>query len=255
MTQFPLTNYPKRTNESFRRRSQRRYHKGLLPILKIKPALNMIFIFVLEYVHLFCEEMMKRLLFFWFIVGGQNNVGQQVKKGVSRRIRMIRRCIHIGFQRKIQTLKALKKWKATEFRFFFLYCGPIVLFNQLNAMKYKKFLLLHIACRLLYSFEISENNEEHAKDYLKRLFESLERLYSKMQVLNMHCAIYVVDDVITTGSNFSGISLFPFENFLGKLKGLLRSGKRPSAQICRRLHELDQIDPPKPRKPFKIEIL
>ncbi|XP_043469597.1 uncharacterized protein LOC122503205 [Leptopilina heterotoma] len=89
VTQFPLTNCPERTDESFRRCSQRRHHKGLSPILKIKPSLNMIFIFVLEFMHLFCEGMMKRLLMFWFIVGGRNNVGQQVKKEVSRRIRKL----------------------------------------------------------------------------------------------------------------------------------------------------------------------
>lgn len=75
-----------------------------------------------------------------------------------------------------------------------------------------------------------------------------------MQVLNMHCAIHVVDDIIITGSNFSGISSFPFENFLGKLKGLLRSANRPLTQFCR-LHELDQIDASNPRIPFRIEIL
>lgn len=73
--------------------------------------------------------------------------------------------------------------------------------------------------------------------------------------MNMHCSIHVVHDVITTGCNLSEITAFPFEIFLGKLIGLIRTPNHPLAQICRRLHELKKIDPPKPTLPFRIQLL
>ena len=84
---------------------------------------------------------------------------------------------------------------------------------------------------------------------------SLRDLYSKMQVLNAHTAFHAADDVIAMGCNFSRISAFPFENFLGKITSLIRTPNRPVSQIFRRIHELSQIDPPMPKLPYKIHIL
>ena len=84
---------------------------------------------------------------------------------------------------------------------------------------------------------------------------SLRHFYSKMEVLNAHEAFHAADDVIAMGCNFSRISAFPFENFLGKLTSLILTPNRPLCQICRRIHELSQIDSPKPKIPYKIQIL
>ncbi|XP_033228865.1 uncharacterized protein LOC117180475 [Belonocnema kinseyi] len=87
-----------------------------------------------------------------------------------------------------------------------------------------------------------------------RFFMSLRNLYSKMQVLNC-AAFHAADDVIAMECNFSRISTFPFENFLGKLTSLIRTPNRPLSQICRRVHELSLTDPPKPKLPHKITVL
>ena len=57
------------------------------------------------------------------------------------------------------------------------------------------------------------------------------------------------------GCSFNYITAFPFENFLGKLTSIIRTAYRPLAQICRRLHEISKIDPPKPQRPIRIQIL
>ncbi|XP_043463669.1 uncharacterized protein LOC122499400 [Leptopilina heterotoma] len=255
VTQFPLINSEERTDSCFRRQSQRRHHNYISPLLKIKPSVNMILMFVLDYMHLLCEGIMRRLMFSWFIISGRAKVGQNLKNEVSRRLVLIKKCIPCEFQRKTRSLKALSKWKATEFRFFLLYCGPIVLIRILNQDRYNNFLLLHTASRILCSDNLLKNYQQHAKVYLQHFFVELRRLYTKMQVLNMHCSIHVADDVLSMGCNLNKISAFPFENFLGKLTSLLRTPHRPLAQICRRVHELQSIDPPKPQKPYKIQIL
>lgn len=256
VTQFPKINFRPRTDESFRTQNQRQHHMGISPILRIRQVLDMIFIFVLDFMHLFCLGIMKRLLQRWFVVAGRAKVGIRLKNEVSRRLLQIRKCVPCEFQRKPRSLKNLKKYKATEFRFFLLYCGPVLLRDILDVKRMKNFLLLHIACRILCNNKLLQEYQEHAKLYLQRFFLSLKCLYRKIQAMNMHCSIHAADDVIRSGCNFSEISAFPFENFIGKLTSLIRTPHRPLSQICRRLHELNKIDPPIPSSlPFRIQIL
>ena len=158
------------------------------------------------------------------------------------------------FQRKMRSLNCIKKWKATQYRFFLLYCGPIVLLNILDANRFKNFLLFHVASRILCNDNLIEKHQQHAKIYLQSFFFKLTKPVFK-NTIHMHCAIHAADDAIAMGCNFSRISVFSFENFLGKLTSLIRTPFRPLAQICRRLHELNKIKPPKPEIPYRVQIL
>lgn len=51
------------------------------------------------------------------------------------------------------------------------------------------------------------------------------------------------------------MSAFPFENVLGKLKRYLRSGNKPLAQLCRRLHEEYSVIDQKAQVPKTLEII
>lgn len=59
-------------------------------------------------------------------------------------------------------------------------------------------------------------------------------------VVNVHNLCNVIKDVKNFGPLFS-ISSYPFENFLGSLKGLLRSGNKPLAQLVKRICELQKF--------------
>lgn len=70
----------------------------------------------------------------------------------------------------------------------------------------------------------------------------------------MHSLIHLADDVKYMGATVSYFTAFPFENALGKMKKLLRSGKSPSAQVCRRLYEQADFATANTDSP-KIEII
>lgn len=97
VTEYLLINCAERTDESFRNQTQAGHHKGVSPLLLIRPLLNMILIFVLDFMHLFCEGVMKQLLNCWFLITGRAKVGQQYKNEVSRRLLMIRKSIPCEF--------------------------------------------------------------------------------------------------------------------------------------------------------------
>ena len=74
ITQYPLINCTERTNESFRNRKQCRHHNDKSPLLRIKSLINMVSMFVLDFMHLLCEGIMKRLLLVWFVKPGYAKV-------------------------------------------------------------------------------------------------------------------------------------------------------------------------------------
>lgn len=148
----------------------------------------------------------------------------------------------IEFQRKPRSIFVYLKWKATEFRFFLLYCGPIVLKDILPLKLYHHFLLLHVACRILCSDKLALTYNTIAKKYLEKFVLTLPHLYEpKIQVINMHNLLHVADDAKNFNCCLSRISCFPFENVLGEIKRTVRTPNKPLSQICRRLHEKDMV--------------
>lgn len=101
VTEYPDTNCRERTVESFRNHRQPGHHKGITPLLRIRPLLNMIFVFVLDFMHLFCLSAMKRHMLNWFILAGHAKVGLRLKNEYSRRLLLIRICIPSEFQKKL----------------------------------------------------------------------------------------------------------------------------------------------------------
>ena len=56
----------------------------------------------------------------------------------------------VSFARRPRSLKELDRWKATEYRSFLLYIGPIVMRNYLSNDVYSHFILLSSAARLIF---------------------------------------------------------------------------------------------------------
>lgn len=141
--------------------------------------------------------------------------------------------IPADFQRSTRSVFEVAKWKATEFRFFLLYCGPIVLKNILPKKLYNHFLLFHIACRILCSNNLALKFNTQAKKYLQHFVQLARYYYGKQcQIMNMHYLTHLADDVQNMKCSLSEFTAFPFENMLRKMKKMFRNGNRPLAQLC-----------------------
>lgn len=153
------------------------------------------------------------------------------------------------FQRKKFDISNLSRWKATQYRFVLLYCGPILLKNLLPEDVYQHFLLLVFACRILHSKNLMLKHNEYAKQLLRKFFYLLPAIYGEnTQTLNMHNLIHVADDVKTFKQPLSAISAFWGENFIGLFKKLVKSPYKPLTQIVNRLHELEKSESVKIKK-------
>ena len=70
---------------------------------------------------------------------------------ISERLLQLRSCIPSEFARKPRGLTEIDRWKATEFRQFLLYTGPVLLQGILSSQLLNNFLVLAAAMTMLMS--------------------------------------------------------------------------------------------------------
>ncbi|KAJ8671356.1 hypothetical protein QAD02_002615 [Eretmocerus hayati] len=246
-----------RTDESFRNRTdQEHHHSPLSPFLDIE-GLDMITMFILDYMHLGCNGVTYKLLCDYWIYGKRKTKFTRSElKELSRRLACIRnKCIPIEFQRKSRDCESIKRWKATELRFFLLYSGPIILRGLLKNNFYNHFILLHVSFRILCSDYFKTKNDT-AKVYLEKFVQAAPLLYGRrFMSINAHNLLHIVDDTINMGCNLSKLSAFPFENCLKKLRDLVHASNKPLAQLNRRLQQIPNPILETPRLTKKVIIL
>lgn len=158
--------------------------------------------------------------------------------------------IPVEFARKPRELYIVLRWKATEFRLFLLYVGPIVLKNILSEQKYNHFLEFHCAMRILLNPILCKEQElrQYAKALLKHFVHSTAILYDKDFIShNFHNNIHIVNDAdyfVDKLDNFSlhTVSAFPFKNYMQNIKRKVRKRSKPLEQIGRRIGEIMSLD-------------
>jgi len=141
------------------------------------------------------------------------------------------------FSRKPRSVSELDRWKATEFRQFLLFTGPVVLKDVLPEELYSNFLLLHVAISCLVSPHYSQVYCDFARKLLIRFVEHCLSAYGQnFVVYNVHNLIHLPDDVRRYGP-LDNISCFPFENNLHSIKKMVRSPFMPLQQVVNRVSE------------------
>jgi len=103
---------------------------------------------------------------------------------------------------------------------------------------YQHFLLLVVACRLLNDPKLCILHSNYARELLRKFFQLLPSFYGlDSQIMNSHNLIHLADDVEHSKTNLSMISAFSFENYLGKIKKLIKGRNNSLAQLVRRVSE------------------
>jgi hypothetical protein len=144
------------------------------------------------------------------------------------------------FARSPRSLTYLKYWKATEFRQFLLYTGPIVLKNVVSKELYQHFLCLSVGVSVLLDEQDEQRNHflEFARSLLLRFVSCCTQFFGEtFLVHNVHTLTHLADDVEYFSCSLNKISCFPFENHLQTVKNFVRSFKNPVAQVVKRLSE------------------
>ncbi|XP_057671397.1 uncharacterized protein LOC130903307 [Diorhabda carinulata] len=230
--------FNKRDNESFRTKIDVSHHHGESPLIAL--PIDLIYVFSLDYMHLVCLGVMKKLLRIWTGRASRAKMSSTAFQNVSEKIVFLSKCIPVEFNRKGRSLSQLADWKATEFRTFLLYIGPVALYGNVDLAIYEHFLLFHCSIMILISKRhIEKFGVPFARQLLHLFVTHSEKIYGlEFLVYNVHSLLHLADDVENFGP-LDNSSAFPFENYLHHLKSLVQSPNKPLQQINRRLKEIE----------------
>jgi len=106
---------------------------------------------------------------------------------------------------------------------------------------YENFMLLAVAMTIFLSPSLCADYADYAGNLMVLFVNHCSCLYGKETITyNMHCLTHLIHDVHTFGV-LDNISCFPFENFLGQIKRMIRKPNKPLEQVTRRLSEREAM--------------
>ncbi len=199
--------------------------------------------FALDYMHLVCLGVVRRMLHFMKQGPNTCKLSFQQRSRISDHLKSLNGKLPREFARQLRGLQELDRWKATELRQFLLYSGPVVLREVLAPTFYKHFLALTVIMSILLNSDDVLRNEYlgYARDLTVYFVEKSEEFYGKtFAVYNVHSLTHLPDDVKHFQCSLNNVSSFPFENYLQTLKKMVRQSRNPIAQVAKRLTELEK---------------
>ena len=140
---FPDLNASLRTDVSFDEMQDEDHHMGPTPLAG--KGLGLVTQVVLDYMHLICLGVMRRLIWLWMKGPLHCRQGNSVISSISDNLLQMKSFIPSEFARRPRSLYEFNRWKATEFRQLLLYTGQVVLVGKLPDEMYKNFLLLAVS--------------------------------------------------------------------------------------------------------------
>lgn len=217
------------------------HHKpdGESPFLQLL-NFDMVQQFPLDYMHCVCLGVTKKLLTMWVF---NRNTKQKYKlpdsviNALSKTLLKFRDQFPSNFARRPRKLQELDRWKATEFRQFLLYTGPLVLKDFISTDQYLHFLSLSVAISILCNPHLVLTHGLFAHGLLKFFNDMGAYLYGpEFMVYNVHSLVHLYDAAHRFGS-LEACSAWKYENYLHMLRKKVRIGRSPLVQIVKRLSE------------------
>lgn len=245
---FPYTENgnEQRNHEDYISMKNEEHHVTGISCLALIPNIDIVSLFSMDYMHLVCLGVMRKLINLWLNKGSTDiRLPSWKIKEITTSLLQIKKCMTNDFPRKPRGIEEVARWKATEFRQFLLYSGPVILKNILSKDCYQHFLTLSISMRIMLSLDhgIYLN---YANQLLHYFVEHFQELYGSHFIShNVHGLLHLADDYIKHGP-LDNCSAFPFENYMKYLKGMLRKQEKPLQQIVKRYDEQIKCEHLKP---------
>lgn len=142
--------------------------------------------------HAVCLGVMRKLLNIWTCGNLKIRLPGRLINLISERLIYYRKFIPVEFNRKSRSLAELARWKATEFRMFLLYLGPLALKDILPIAFYENFFLFHCSIFLLCSEKhLNKLGTQLANELLVIFIKLCENIYgSQFLIYNVHILLF-----------------------------------------------------------------
>lgn len=232
---YPDCQAPVRTDDSFRQMVDHVHHIQPSPLTNI--SVDMVLAFPLDYMHLACLGVTRKLINLWLAGPLRCRLGPLSRKEISDKLLSLAPSMPCDFARKPRSISEYERWKATEFRTFLLYTGPVCLVGSLHEECYGNFMILSVAMTCLLSPILCAKYVDFCRELLVMFVEHFGALYGEDKITyNVHGLVHLPDDSRRYGA-LDTVSCFPFENCLGMMKRLVRKRSSSLQQIVSRLQE------------------
>lgn len=234
---FPELDSALRTDQSFKNKDQIEHHLSD-SILTNELDVKMITQFPLDYLHLVCLGVVRKLLDLWTSSGPFSVRLSKIQiKKINSLMSFAEENRPREIQRTIRKINHYKLWKGKECRTFLLYTGPVALKYNVKKFVYDNFMLLSVAIRILCDENLVETHRELANKLLIAFVKSFKKIYGACFVsYNIHNLIHTANDTQQFGKT-DNFSAFPVESFMYQIKRLIRKGNRQLQQVTNRLME------------------
>lgn len=135
----------------------------------------------LDYMHLVCLGVVKKLIILWREGPLCTRIPFRDIECISDHHILLKTSTPNDFPRKPRSLLDIKHWKSAEFRTFLLYTGPIVLKKYLSDEMYTNFLFLHVAISILINPDLVKSNDyiNYANNLLQHFVLGFQNIYGK----------------------------------------------------------------------------
>jgi hypothetical protein len=230
-------NHLKRTDKSFSDRRDDEHHKYDSVMERLIKMVSQLPIDAMHLVKGVTEKQIKM----WFSL--PHFLSTADKNEINRIINELQKYQPDEFGRSIRDLSNIGYLKASEFRTFALYTGPISLKGVLSEAHYRNFLKFSCALRIMTHPQFqSEGFLNFAEVLSKDFVEEFIELYPGECVFNIHLFTHLVDDCRLHGT-CDTFACYKYETFLYRLKLMIHNPKVPLIQIYNRLHEIIESEP------------
>ena len=141
-----------------------------------------------------------------------------------------------------RSLKLRAYWKASEWRAFLHFYGPLVLKSVLPNKYYQHMLLLNNAIYMLLKESVSQLELFHVSAYLNQFVQDFEKLYGQCNMtFNVHLLLHITDSVRNWGPLWC-CSAYSFESYNGTLLKLFHGTQAVPQQIASSFLLLQHIE-------------
>jgi len=159
-------------------------------------------------------------------------------KEINKRMETIAPFLSTDFARIPLSLNKYCDFKATELRQIMLYTGTLIFKDIVPDPIYKNFIAFYCAMRILSSPRATNKDENKFAESLIRYFvDTFGIIYGTFLIsYNVHSLLHLPNDVLRY-ENINQFNAFWYENFLGRLKRYLKSGRYAITELYNRIIE------------------
>lgn len=257
---FPETANVLRTDSSFINKIDEDHHLGVSILENL--GIGMVTQIPLDYMHLVCLGVMKKLLQFWFKGRQDVRIPNLPFQELNSFYLSFKSYMTNDFARKPRSLTDSDRFKAAEFRQILLYTGVVAFRDFLSEKLYKHFLYLFCAIRILASPNMCVRLNGTAQYLLEEFIKMYGQIYGREYIThNVHNLCHLCQDVLKFGC-LDNFSAFAPESYMHSIKKkvCVQSAKLLQQIVKRvseeeRTHTLGIAKPKLTTKPNYIELL